>query len=93
MLTMIAAFARETAWPWAKRQFGQVTTAFGLAGGFGTLTAVLTKQIHWTAAMPPAVTSAWLIGHPEKMQPLTQDHINQLGQALQAAAETISKPT
>ena len=87
----LAWVALEAKFPGMKAWLGQTSTAFGCAGGFGAITGVLTGAAKWHTMLPVAASSIWLMAHKEKLQPLTQDHIAQIGQALQAVADRLDK--
>jgi hypothetical protein len=45
----------------------QTTTAFGMAGGFTTLTAVASGAVKWTHALAVAPGVLYLLAHPERL--------------------------
>lgn len=73
--------------PWAM----QVTTGFGVAGGFGAATAVLSGQAKLSTMLPVFASAAYLIAHPEQSRPIDLGMAKDIGGTLQAVADKVRR--
>jgi hypothetical protein len=72
----------------AKHWLLQTTTAFGMAGGFATLTAIATGAVKWTDALCVLPGVLYLLAHPERIpQEIPEETVKQIGETLKAVAE------